>query len=99
MAKTFDLECPCCGATLRIDPEVKAVLSHKEKPVQKSLADIQSGLAALKKKESERDSVFAKRVEEEKSSKDVLARKFDELLKQAKEDPHKGPPKKPIGLE
>ena len=99
MAKTFELECPCCGATLKIDPEVKAVLSHKERPAPKTIEDIGAGLAKLKQKESERDSVFSKRVAEEKSSKDILARKFDELLKQAKSDPDKGPPKKPIGLE
>jgi cell pole-organizing protein PopZ len=90
----FELECPCCGATLKIDPDVKAVLSHKEKPQAKTIEDISAGLEKLKQHEASRDSVFQKRVEAEKASKDVLARKFDELLKQAKSDPDKAPPKK-----
>lgn len=95
----FELECPCCGATLKIDPEVKAVLSYKEKPQARSIEDISAGLVKLREKEAQKDALFQKQVEAVKSSKDVLARKFDELLKQAQSDPDKGPPKKPLGLE
>jgi predicted nucleotide-binding protein (sugar kinase/HSP70/actin superfamily) len=101
MAKpiTFELDCPCCGATLKIDPEVRAVLSHKEKPRPKTLEDLETGVERLKQQESEREQAFQKSFEAMKSSKDVLNRKFDELLKKAKEDPDKGPPPKPLGLE
>lgn len=95
----FEVECPCCGATLKVDPEVRAVLSHKEKPQAKTIEDIAAGLQKLKQHEAQRDSVFQKRVEAEKASKDVLARKFDELLKQAKSDPDQGPPKKLFDLD
>jgi hypothetical protein len=98
-AAAFSLDCPCCGATLKIDPEVKAVLSYKEKPAPKAIEDISAGLAKLKEKESQRDAVFARQLEQVKTSKDVLSRKFDELFKQAKEDPNQGPPQKPIDLD
>ena len=98
-APSFELDCPCCGATLKIDPEVKAVLSFKEKPAPKTIEDLSAGLQKLREKESQKDALFEKQMESVRSSKDVLARKFDELLKQAKTDPDKGPPKRPFDLD
>jgi hypothetical protein len=95
----FELDCPCCGATLKIDPEVKAVLSHKEKPAARTIEDLSVGLAKLREKESQKDALFQKQLDSVKSSKDVLSRKFDELLKQAQTDPDKGPPKKAFDLD
>lgn len=99
MLKPFELDCPCCGATLKIDPEVKAVLSHKEKPKPKTLEDISIGVAKLKEQQAAREDAFNKSFEQMKSSKDVLNRKFDELLKKAKEDDPTAPPPKPLGLD
>lgn len=99
MANQFEVECPCCGATLKVDATVKAVLSHKEKPRQKTIDDISSGLEKLKNAEAEREAAFKKSFEQVKSSKDVLSAKFDELLKQAKSDDPSKPPPKPLGLE
>jgi predicted nucleotide-binding protein (sugar kinase/HSP70/actin superfamily) len=99
MANQFEVECPCCGATLKVDATVEAVLSHKEKPRPKTINDISSGLEKLKSAEAEREAAFKKSFEQVKSSKDVLSAKFDELLKQAKEDDPSKPPPKPLGLE
>jgi hypothetical protein len=96
---TFDLECPCCGATLRIDPGVKAILSHTPKPVAKTIEDIGEGLQRLKGAEARREEAFQKSMASVKTSKDVLAAKFDELLKKAKADDPSAPPPKPLGLE
>ena len=98
-ATPFEIECPCCKASLQIDPEVKAVLSYKEREGPRTLEDISSGVAKLKQQESERDAVFQKQVDAMKSQKDILSRKFDELLKQAKSDPDQGPPRKPFDLD
>ena len=95
----FEIECPCCQAALQVDPNVKAVLSYKEKERPHTLEDITAGVAKLKQQESQRDAVFQKQVDAMKSQKDVLARKFDELLKQAKSDPDQGPPRKPFDLD
>lgn len=101
MAKSdsFELDCPCCGATLKISPAVKAVLSYKERPKPKTIGDIQEGLSLVKEAEKKREEAFQKSFEQMKSSKDVLAAKFDELLKKAKEDDPAKPPPKPLGLE
>jgi hypothetical protein len=96
---SFDVECPCCEATLKIDPDVRAVISHKAKERPHSLEDISAGVAKLKAQEAERDTVFQKQFDAMKSHKDVLAKKFDELLKQAKADPNTGPPPKPFDLD
>lgn len=95
----FEVECPCCGGLLKIDPEVRAVISHKEREAPRTLADIQLGVEKLKGAEARREEAFQKSFEAMKSSKDVLSRKFDELLKQAKADDPSKPPPKPLGLE
>jgi predicted nucleotide-binding protein (sugar kinase/HSP70/actin superfamily) len=94
----FELECPCCEAKLKIDPEVRAVLSYIAKEKPRTLEDISAGVAKLKKAEAEREEAFQKSFSAMKSQKEVLARKFDELLKKAKENPDEPPPK-PLGLE
>jgi hypothetical protein len=99
MANQFEVECPCCGATLKVDAQVKAVLSHKEKERPKTIEDISAGVAKLKNAQAEREAAFNKSFEQVKSSKDVLAAKFDELLKQAKADDPTKPPPKPLGFD
>lgn len=101
MAKTgtFEIECPCCGAALKVDAALKAVLSFLEKPAPKTIEDIQEGLSRLKGAEQKREEAFRKSFEQMKSSKDVLAAKFDELLRKAKEEDPSKPPPKPLGLE
>lgn len=95
----FEVECPCCGATLKVDAEVRAVISHREKPAPKTIEDLAAGVAKLKGAEAQREAAFQKSFEAMKSNKDVLSRKFEELLKQAKKDDPTKPPPKPLGLE
>jgi hypothetical protein len=96
---TFEVECPCCGAMLKVDAGVKAVLEHKEKPRPRTLEDITVGVERLKGAEQAREDAFQKSVAALKSSKGVLDRKFEELLKKAKADDPTAPPIKPLGLE
>ncbi len=83
----FEVECPCCRAALKVDPETESVISHivPEKP--REIEDIASAVARIKGEGARREEAFQKSVEAEKKSKDVLSKKFDELLKQAKEKP------------
>jgi len=100
MAKgLFDVECPCCQAVLRVDPETRAVISHKvpEKPAP--IEDLAAAVAKLKGEAGRRDEVFRKQFEAEKSRGQVLNTKFDELLRQAKENPDTTPPKRDIDLD
>jgi len=83
----FEVECPCCGASLKLDPEVRAVISFKERERPRTLEDIEAGVAKLKGEAARREEAFQKSFAREKQQKEVLSRKFDELLKQAKEAP------------
>lgn len=95
----LEVQCPCCEAALKVDPETGAVISHKEKPKPKTLDDLNVGVARLKHEAAELDQKFQRSVEHEKNRQQVLSKKFDELFKQAKESPDTGPPQKDIDLD
>jgi len=95
----FEVQCPCCQATLKIDPETESVISFKEPEKPRSIEDMNEALTRLKDEQARREEAFRKSVEAHKKSKDILAKKFDELLKQAKEKPDLTPPKRDIDLD
>ena len=68
MAKAmFDVECPCCEAVLKIDPETRAVIAHtvpvKPLPIEDLAAEVQK----LKGEGARREQLFQKSFEAEKS--------------------------------
>jgi hypothetical protein len=88
----FDLLCPCCNARLKIDPELKAVIAHEVPKAPRTFQTVDDAIGALKTHDVEREKKFAASIEAEKSKKDVLNRKFDELFDRAKkEDPNVKP--------
>ena len=95
----FELDCPCCQATLKIDPETRAVIAFQEKPKPKLFEDFTAAVEHQKGEKDRRENAFLKSVEEHKVHKDVLSKKFDELLKQAKENPDAPPPKRDIDFD
>jgi len=95
----FEVQCPCCEATLKIDPRTRAVISHVEKEKPRPIEDLGKAVAKLKGESARRDQLFRKQLAEQKTHQDVLDRKFDELLKQAKENPDLTPPPKDIDLD
>ena len=100
MAKRLlEVECPCCQAALKIDPETQAVISHKVPEKPPPIEDLAAAVAKLKGEAGRREEVFRKQVEAEKSRGQVLNTKFDELLRQAKENPDLPPPKRDIDLD
>ena len=82
---TVDVECPCCHASLRVDPKTGAVLSHKAKEKPSTFEDFASAVKSYQGEEGRRNEAFEKSVADHKVHKEVLAKKFDELFKQAKE--------------
>jgi hypothetical protein len=93
----FEVKCPCCEAQLKIDGDLGAVISHREPVKPPAIEDLSAAVAKLKGEAGRRDEVFRKSFETEKNQGQVLNRKFDELLKQAKQDPEFG--KKPRGID
>lgn len=98
MAQLLEVECPCCDAILKVDPATGAVITHKEKERPKPVEDMAAAVARIKADEAARGAKFQQQMDRERASKDVLNKKFDELLKQAHADPDKKPIK-PLGFE
>ena len=82
----YDVTCPCCQATLVIDAGLKRVVRHAEaeRPDKPSLDDAHRILAEAKAK---RDSLFEQSVQSERTRGDALSKRFEEALKQAREEP------------
>ncbi len=91
--------CPCCQAELHIDPQTSAVIRHVEHVKPPSIADMEAAVARFKGEASRREDAFQKSVSEHKVRADVLSKKFDEMLKIAKENPDEPPPKRDIDFD
>jgi hypothetical protein len=95
----FEVKCPCCDALLKIDPETRAVIAHKVPEKPPVIEDLAAAVERLKGAPGRRDEAFNKSFAEHKMHGKVLESKFDELLKQAKESPDKGPPRRGFDLD
>ena len=88
---TFEVNCPCCQAKLTIDRELRAVLSHVPPPRPPSSVDLEDTASLLRKQVDAVEAKFRASVEAEKTKDDLLARKFAEGLKKAKDGPIEKP--------
>lgn len=88
---TIQLVCPCCDSTLTIDPWLPAVLDHKAPSRPQVAAKMEDVPKLVKEEATRRDERYQQLVEAEKNKGKVLDRKFQELLKKAKEEPLKKP--------
>lgn len=96
----FEVQCPCCHATLKVDPATQAVITYQQQEDKPHLVeDLTVAVQRLKGEAARREDAFQKSFAEHKSRKDVLNKKFDELLKQAKEEPVDKPPARPFDLD
>ena len=95
----FDVMCPDCGGMLKVDPISRSVISHTSAPRKKTFGDFGEAARALKDADARRDSLFAQSVEAQKNAGDVMAKKFAEAVKKAKETPDTGRPLREFDLE
>ena len=95
--KSFTVPCPCCQATLTIDPELGAVIAHDPPPVKRTAEDLGGAFDIVKKKSAEREERFKQQMEAEKDRNKLLDRKFQEGLKRAKDSPD--PPRRPFDFD
>jgi hypothetical protein len=65
----------------------RAVIAHTPAPRKKTFEDFGAAKQALKEADERRESVFAQSVAAQKNAEDVLARKFAEAMKKAKDSP------------
>ncbi|HKA31719.1 MAG TPA: hypothetical protein VKH64_00790 [Candidatus Binatia bacterium] len=86
-APTIQVVCPCCNATLTIDPAIAAVLEHKLPAKPPPVAHLKDAAQLVKDEAARRDEKYQQIAEAEKNKGKVLDRKFQELLKKAQEEP------------
>ena len=88
---TVQVSCPCCGATLTIDASLPAVLDHKLPAKPHALRHLKDATKVLQDEASRRDEKVRHIREADKDKSKVLERKFQELLKKAKQEPIQKP--------
>ena len=62
----FEVLCPCCQAKLRIDPALRAVLSHEPPPEERSVKDLTEAVKGLKAEAAQRQARFEESLKAEK---------------------------------
>jgi hypothetical protein len=97
--KVFEIKCPCCDATLQIDSATQLVINHREVEKKPLIEDLTSAVQQLKGEAARRNDVFEKSFASHRVSEQVREKKFEELLRQAKEDPSAPAPKRPFDLD
>ncbi len=95
----FEVKCPCCQAELQVDAETRAVITYKAVEKPREIEDLDAAVERLKGAAGRREEAFRKSFEAERMQSQVLNKKFDELLKKAKQEPLGPPPKRDIDLD
>ena len=95
----FEVKCPCCNAVLQIDPETQVVIRHLEAEKKPIIEDLHAAVQQLKGEAARRNDVFEKSFASHLSADKVREKKFEELLKQAKEDKSGKPPARLFDLD
>jgi hypothetical protein len=95
----FEVKCPCCGSTLQIDPELQVIIQHQEPEKKAPIEDLHTAVQQLKGEAARRNDIFEKSFASHLGADKVREKKFEELLKQAKEDKSGKPPARPFDLD
>ena len=82
----IELQCPCCSALLVVDTNLGRVVSHKE-PERGDKPELNEATRILADEARRREALFEQSVEAEKTRGDALARRFEEALRQANNEP------------
>jgi hypothetical protein len=82
----IELACPCCGAILVVDKNLNRIVSHQE-PEREDRPDLDHAAQLVDQERQRRESIFQQSVESEKTRGDALSRRFEEALRQARQEP------------
>ena len=83
----LNVTCPCCQAKLTVDPVFGAVLSHEAPPKAGPNLDLTDTAKILSEQQRQREDKFADSWFQETNKEDILAKKFEEAMKKAKDAP------------
>jgi hypothetical protein len=82
----LEVTCPCCRASLVIDTNLGRVISHRE-PERSDKPELDEAARILAAEQAKREALFEQSMEAEKGRGDALARRFEEALRQARQEP------------
>ncbi len=82
----LEVTCPCCRASLVVDTNLGRVVSHRE-PERDDKPELNESARILAADAARREELFQQSVEAEKGRGDALSRRFEEALRQAKQEP------------
>ncbi|MDE3155947.1 MAG: hypothetical protein KGN76_12635 [Acidobacteriota bacterium] len=83
----IEVPCPTCGTTLVIDLNLGRVVGHREAERPGSRPELSDAQRILAEEAARREAIFQQSVASEKTRGDALAKRFEEALRQAKEEP------------
>ena len=82
----LEVACPCCQTTLVIDLNLGRVVSHQE-PERGNKPELSDAQRILADEAARREAIFQQSVDSEKGRGDALSKRFEEALRQAKQEP------------
>jgi hypothetical protein len=82
----LEVLCPCCQSVLVIDLNLGRVVSHSE-PDRGNKPELSDAQRILAEEAARREAIFQQSVDAEKTRGDALSRRFEEALKQARQEP------------
>lgn len=82
----IEVQCPCCNATLVVDVNLGRVISHAD-PERGDKPELSDAQRILAEEARRREAIFQQSVDAEKNRGDALSRRFEEALKQARQEP------------
>jgi hypothetical protein len=82
----LEVTCPCCQSTLVIDVNLGRIVSHKE-PERGDKPELSEAERILAEQAARREAIFQQSVDSEKTRGDALSKRFEEALRQAREEP------------
>jgi hypothetical protein len=86
-SENLNVTCPCCQAKLTVDPVFGAVLSHVAPLKAGPNVDLTDAQKILAEQNRQREDKFADSWFQEANKEDILAKKFEEAMKKAKDAP------------
>jgi hypothetical protein len=82
----IEIVCPCCQSTLIFDLNLKRIVSHVE-PERVKKPELSEAQRLLAEEAARREAIFEQSFNAERTRGDVLSKRFEEALKQAKQEP------------
>lgn len=83
---TLRITCPCCNASLRVDPADGTVRDWTEAKHPRKTADLKDAMKVLAEEKARVDARYQEIVRADKEKGSVMDRKFKDFMEKSKEE-------------